>query len=101
MTSPNSQTWSWYPEHEPPKAFEEALALCPYACSIDFGSVLIQGYAQKVNQVYNVTRLTRPIIDYSERSGCITLKSRYTQHESYFIVNCPVVYWPRPKKETP
>ena len=101
MTTNNTQTWSWSPEQEPPEAFEEALAECPWCVSLDFGGVLVQGYAHWVTQAGNVTRLLRPIIDYSERSGGHTLKSRYTQHESYFIINCPVLYWPRIKKEAP
>ena len=101
MTTPNAQTWSWDPEHEPPEAFEDALGACAYAFEADFGGTLIQGYAEKVSAIGAVTCLKRPIINNSDQSSDITLKSRYVQHPSYFIVNCPVLYWPRPRKETP
>ena len=101
MPNHNAQTWSWSPEQEPPQAFADALAECPWCISVDFGGVLVQGYAQGVTLSGNCVMLKRPIIDYSEREGGYTLKSRYTRHESYFTVNCPVLYWPRSRKEAP
>lgn len=101
MKPNDAQTWTWSPEQEPPQSFQDALDACPWVFSADFSSALIQGYAESITISGNTVRLGRPIIDYSDRSSGITLKSRYTQHPSYFIVNAPVVYWPRLRKESP
>lgn len=99
MKPTDAHTWTWSPEQEPPQDFQDALADCPWAFEADFGSILIQGCAESVTISGNTVRLGRPIINYSDRSSGITLKSRHTQHPSYFIVNAPVLYWPRLRKE--
>ena len=99
MNPDSAQTWMWTIEHEEPQDFRDALALCDYHFTIELYGAPITGYAQMVTSVGNITRLTKPIIDYSERVGGSTLKFRYIQHPAYFIVNCPVLYWPRRKKE--
>lgn len=101
MKSNESQTWSWSPEQEPPQAFEDALALCSIAFEIHFPNMILSGYAEGASPAPNCTTFKRPIIDFSDRSGEHTLKSRYVQHPAYFLVNVPVVYWPHQRKESP
>ncbi len=101
MKPNDGQTWNWDSEHEAPESFTDALLSCPFVFQIHLPKTIIEGYAESIVNSGNVTVLKRPIIDFTNSFYRDAGPKRYVQHPTYFIVNAPVLYWPRPRKESP